>query len=587
MKNSFTKIATALLLVNMSLMWGCGPTPVIEPSYLPQDVKQSCTINSTDFNKWYASGTAAQNGFVLPANSVTFPHRNNCDFYLWSHQMFLWITSPVSSGQYKSGNTVLESPVFYTVSPAENGKRELIPHVPNTPLRVNSHISQNGPNKLPVIIDREGRLFEVENSNTNGKVMLLNNAGKQVELDHIETLENGLHTFIDKQGKEIQQPKALLKSKINTLRVVQEFKTNGKSIFLDAQGNTIDTEVGQATQDGLIDQHGSLVYYISMVNDVYAYFLTGGQQGVIDTTTFPTTEGARDSICAFARTHGTTLLDSNALAIELKTSWVETTNLPNLGSYITIDAVVPNYDKTNPNKWIPKGERTTKLALIGMHIVGSADKHPELIWATFEHRNNAPNASYTYLDSTGRTKTVPKDTGTHWLLSNNANADSVNHSHIGVSGDTLVGKNGYVIGASNTLRTKPWGTANNVVPNAEDVSAAASNSEIISLNNAINSLLVGNDIRKNYYLLGATWTKGGHGPNGLAYPANSMSLNDAIGTSQLANSTMETYFQFDTLYNQNGSCFRCHSNSSTQGLYPNDLSHIFAETKPLTTFKKK
>src|ERR1700748_2395038 len=83
---------------------------------LPQDVLQSCTVTPAMFDGWFASGKSQPNGLVLPANSVAFPHNNNCDFYQWSENMFLWLTSP-NAGQYGGSKTVLESPVFYDVLP--------------------------------------------------------------------------------------------------------------------------------------------------------------------------------------------------------------------------------------------------------------------------------------------------------------------------------------------------------------------------------------------------------------------------------------------------------------------------------------
>lgn len=589
MKKSKTIMIAALIVVT-GIVGGCGPQPVTKSSYLPQDVKQSCTLSQEEFNSWFNSGAAGENGSVMPVNSVTFVHNNNCNFYQWSMQMFLWITSPNSSSQHTTGNTVMETPVFYTVSPEDSTQqRILIPHVPGTLIRVMSHINQNGPNKLPVIIDKMGRMFEVESSKSNGKVIVLNKEGKQTEVHRIETDAMGAPVFMDKNGEAIQQPRALLKNKINAQRIVHEFKSAGKSVFLDSQGNIIDSEEGQATGDALMAQNGSLVYYITMVNDVYAYFLTGTKNNQMSGYQFPTTAGARDSICAIARANGVTLPDSNALAIELKTSWVEATSLSNASSYITIDALIPTYNTSNPAEWIPDGERVAKLALIGVHIVGSTDGHPEMVWATFEHKYNAPNASYTYIDSANQVKTVPQDTGTGWLLSANAVDTPVNVSHMTVSGDTINGNNGYRVGKSNTLRTKAWGVASSGAPNAENESPAASNSEVISINNTINTMLVGNDIRKNYLFIGATWTSGGAPPNGsnYIYPGDTIA-GVAIGTSQLANSTMETYFQFNSDYKSYGSCFGCHNNNN--GLEPDDLSHVFGAIQPLSSFlnnKKK
>ncbi len=588
-------ISTVLIasVASLSLLSNCGPvTPEVEKSNLPQNVLQSCTVSSTEFNSWFASGTASENGLVSPANSVTFPSNDNCDFYKWSQQMFLWITSPTTSGKYTNGNTVMESSVFYTVSPAEDGKRKFIPHQPGTPIRVMSHINQTGPNKLPIIIDRRGKRFEVEQATPGEKVMLKNGAGKLVQLHQIEMDAMGKPVFKDAAGKAITQAKPVLKSTLSTAQVVKEFKVGAKSLFLDANGNTVDTESAQATQDGLMAQNGSLVYYISMANDVYAYFRSGVYNNALNGAQFPTDSIQRDSILAYAKKMGwPTPPDPNALAIELKTSWVETKGLSNLGSYITMDAIIPVYDTTNPYKWIPKGERKAQLALIGMHIVGSVAGHPEMVWATFEHRNNTPNASYSYLDSSGNVQVQPADTGSGWLLCNNAANGPYDTSHIAAGtkelGDTLAGKNNFTISPSNTLRTKPWGVTEGTIPNQENPSAAASNSQIISINNAIYNMLPGKDIRKNYFLIGATWTFGGAAPNSSAYiyPTDTVA-GVAIGTSQLANSTMETYFQFGTTYTSYGSCFGCHSNYKVPSLNPDTLSHVFSDLLPLAPNQK-
>jgi hypothetical protein len=591
-----TVTAALVLAAGLSAQLGCGKKTTSSSgnitTRLPQDVLQSCTVSPQEFDTWFVDGKVSLNGAVSPANSVTFPHNDNCDFYKWSQQMFLWITSPASGAGYKGNKTVLESPVFYTVTPqGKDGKRTLVPHTPDTKLRVTSNIAQTGPDRLPVVVDKQGRLFEVVSSTAQGdKVMLKDAAGKNVELGGIKKQQHGQVLFLDKAGKTIQKPKPVLKSNADAgvqQNIAHEFRLGvNQSVFLDAKGNIIDTEVGQATQDALIAQTGSMVYYITMVNDVYAYFLTGVNENALNGSTFPTTAVALDSILQYAQLNGWPAPpDANALAMELKTSWVEVENLPNPESYITIEAIVPEYDKTNPAYWLPKGERTARLALVGMHVVGSVAGHPEMIWATFEHQKNAPNASYSYVDSNNIVKTVPADTGGGWLLNNNPLDTPVNITHMKVSGDTIKAVMPYGFTASNTQMTKPFGVAPNMTPNAEDVTPEVSNSKVISINNSIFNMLMGNDVRKNYYLIGATWTNGGNGPNGLAYPASSQSLNDAIGTSQLANSTMETYFQFGTQYNQNGSCFRCHSDNN--GLAPSDLSHVFEDIRSLPPMQKK
>ncbi len=553
---------------------------------LPQDVLQSCTISQSEFNSWFTTGQASENGQVIPANSVTFGHNNNCDFYKWSWQMFSWMVSPVSGNQYTSGNTVIESPLFYTVSAPDsvgtNVERILIPHEKGKVLQVMQSISQKGPNKLQMIRDKQGNMFEVQPHTPTVKPMLL--SGAQVHTVELDAA--GKPVFKDKAGKALINPKASIQNKVNPKSIVQEFKTtNGVSVFLSSAGKIVDSESGQATADALMAQNDSLVFYITMVNDVYAFYLSGVKNQLISGAEFPTTAQQRDSICAIARANGKTLPDSNALAIEIKSSWVEAVNLPNpVESYITIEAFVPTYNKSNPNSWMVNGQRKATLALLGMHVVGSVAGHPEMVWATFEHQRNAPNAAYQYLNAQKAVTTVPADNSGKWMLTSNPSDPKPNVSHIAVPKNTnnLTGKNGFAISASNTALVFPWGSQMNVSPNAEDGSSAASNSEVISINNGVFGWLVGNDVRKNYLLIGATWTNGGAAPNGVTYSAdtnNPKQAGDAIGTSLLANSTMETYFQTSAT-----TCFTCHS-GQTPGLLPSDLSHVYGELQPIPNFK--
>ncbi|RZJ53203.1 MAG: hypothetical protein EOO44_09295 [Flavobacterium sp.] len=587
MKKTNIKTLAMLMAALIIIFLGCKKKDLIAGSdsdyeYLPQDVKQSCTVSETEFNSWFKSGKATENGLVEPANSVTFPHNNNCDFYKWSEQMFLWITSP-SSGEYGNKGTIMESPVFYNVSPQDpvTKKRTLQAHKPNILLRATGSITQDGPNRLPVIIDKSGKMFEVEAQKSDEKVK--NEANKLIQVGSVKANANGLHTFFDTKGTIIKSPKPVIESKVNPSEIVQEFKVGKKSIFIDSNGKEVQSEQGQAGSDGvLMGENKSLVYYITMVNDVYAYFLTGVNEGKLNGNQFPTTASARDSILAYAKTKGWAAPpDPNALAMELKTSWVEVKNLPNPESYVKIKAIIPTYDKSNPNSWVVNGERTAELALVGMHVVGSVAGHPEMIWATFEHEKNSPNDAYTYVDKNNNVKKVPADTGKGWLFNANANdtTGAQNIQNMKVSGDSILIKDTSQV-SPTARRIMAWGVASNTVPNQEDKTPADSNSEIISINNAVRNMLVGNDVRKNYLLIGATWTFGGAGPNGNVYPYgavnDSVPHGDAIGTGQLSNSTMETYVQPSSTASTDStavSCFSCHNNNND--VKPGDLSHVF------------
>ncbi len=140
------------------------------------------------------------------------------------------------------------------------------------------------------------------------------------------------------------------------------------------------------------------------------------------------------------------------------------------------------------------------------------------------------------------------------------------------SGENIVSIAPNKISSSNSLLLYPFGVSD-LVPNPLVTSAAQSNSQVISSNLNIQKLLPGKDKRKNYILIGAEWTDGPY-PNHNSYPADT-SPNSAIGTSRLANSTMETTIQLGFGNDSaNAGCFNCHGgtlNPSTFG-----LSHIFS-----------
>jgi hypothetical protein len=344
------------------------------------------------------------------------------------------------------------------------------------------------------------------------------------------------------------------------------------SVFRRQKGP--ETNQGEADNSVLLSQHGSLVYYSIMVNDVYAYLLTGLKTGGIIPLPdmfgrvfphFPTTPGDLAQITGLARTKGATLADSNALAIVLKASWVEASTLKDPRHYIREKAIVPVYNKSNHDTWRLKGTRRTTLALVGLHVVGSMPNHPELIWATFEHYKNTPNAGYTYVNTSGSIVPMPRNTSGHWLFCADGASAPFNQEHMHMTGSDIGSNTPFHISASNTIRWKPFGNAADFFPGNEDPDVAYANTKIIAINNSVHRLLRKGDVRTNYNFIGATWTFDGSDGN----------LANGAGTKRLSNTTMETYQQgIDTLAS-GGTCFSCHTGDI------NHSSHIFANTQPL------
>jgi len=597
---------------------------------LPSNPQSSCTVSPQTFNSWFQSKTVAVNGIVNPADSVNFPTNNtNCDFYSWSMQMFLWLTSPAPS-TYGGGRFVFDSPIFYDVSPADsNGNRAYSQHQPGKFI-FSLRATKPGPDGLQLVFAADGRVLQVHprHLSATGKDLVLTSANKQVEAEQV-TVQDHKAQFLDKAGKPIPNVKLVFRKELVSSKFVpvQKFIMNGKPIFVDSSGNVIDTEEGQADGGVLLTQGSpstqrNLIYYTTVTNDVYAYFLTQTKQTLtpqkVINAQFPTKQTDLNNISQYF--NNKTFPDGNALAVEVKLSWVEASTIPNKSQYITMQASVPVYQANSGNtQWAQTGQtKNVELALVGIHVVGSVQGHPEMLWATFEHFANTPNAQYQYVASpSGATTTVNQNTAGTWLFAAN-NAGSPFNCMNQRAQPTPTPSNGTAnvnivlnapttpctapsqISASNTLRWKVFGAAYNQPPNSIDTTPV-SNSSIISVNNATQIPAVtsgrgqngaGPDIRDNYFMLGCTWTVGGQAPTssyGMQPSPTPSPTPNEVGTSVLANTTMETFEQGNSNSvggtNKNGlNCFDCHNNNMPPSYTPPKqlatvpISHIFCDS---------
>jgi hypothetical protein len=595
-------------------------------------------------------GGPGPNKPVDPANSIILNTNNNCNFYKWSEQMFLWLTSPASP-PYQGGR-VFDSNVFYQV----NGSTLMAQSpFPRPPLTFALRAAQVGPDGLPVIMDAAGHVREVVS------------APRTAGVAAVETGRNGRAEFRDANNQRVTvaprvtadmlpqrlgrltgllQPSSnraalsataqsqQIADALTAKRVLIKFSTATGPVFVEAgTGVIVNPGPGQAGGNGvLLSQQKSVIFYETLVNDVYAWYLTGRktQQGGIppyydgspaNYGFFPTTGGDLQAIESFAKAHGgtTPFPDGRALAVEIKLSWVDAKTLPNNAQgYITAEALVPTYDTSNSADWVPQPQlQPATVALVGAHFVGSAKGHPEMIWATFEHVRNTPLAQYQY-NSGGKTVTVPQNTSGNWVFSNST-ATSFNVQMATLCPDWSppsqptpecpTSLNGHIIAyaypnptksilpPTDVLRLKPWGVADNGVPNNEDKTPAASNTEIISIDTDIQAKLAAagasTDPRYNYLMIGSTWTFGGKQPSLLA-PNGAYANNAAnppspppynvVGTSMLFNSTMETFQQGGDGTSQTGfNCFSCHSDRTGDVTKPANtfVSHIFDGVSPL------
>lgn len=325
-------------------------------------------------------------------------------------------------------------------------------------------------------------------------------------------------------------------------------------------------ETGQAGGSGvLLSQGGSLVYYGIHVNDVYAYFLTGLAENQFDSPLqqFPTTSADLEKITDYVDRLGLPQLsDAPALTLELKTAWIDASTVGDASQFVTINASVPEYNRSRPSEWIATGDtELLELALVGMHVVGTVLGHPEMVWATFEHATNSPNNAYYYTNDQDTLTRVEFDSSGDWIFMPTNEPKPKSHD-APVKSDqngNIVGVSGGPIGSVPVYRENPWGSAHSVESSAEN------NTRIISINRSVIGQLVGEDVRQNYVFTGGLWTRKGKIPT-----QQKVTLD---GSLHLANTAMETYHQ-DT------HCFDCHA---TDAKHPHglDISHIFGDLQPL------
>jgi hypothetical protein len=580
---------TACVLALACTIAACNP-----PVEVPNDPQTlMCSLSASDLAAMFQSGTITKDGIVNAPNSLGFTGifddpPQNCPFYQWAEQAFLWVTSPAPSS-YGGQHRVFESPVFFDVSPPDiNGNRTLIPHAAGRIHTMAVRAAQAGPHHLPIVFSKAGIMLEIEEPPTapGGKQLILDRSGQPVEIQEIKPTSFGRPVFLDKNGRPITGAHPLFRTPHPTTTIVQRFIVGKSPVFLNVFGDIVLVETGQSDGGVLLTQGNSLVYYLVMVNDVYAYFRTGISDGQINAGSFPFNGSGMQSIKAFAAANNKSFPDSNAMAIEIKSSWVLASSLPDPADYFTITAAVPHYNKTT-TQWtpVPNVMDTVQLAMIGMHVVGNVQAHPEMIWSTFVHTGVAPDSTYTYLStaSSGST-TVTANTNGTWLLCASGAPPPYNQLRMTYDGATgnIVATSGNTIGPSNFITMKPWGAGADVGPSSIDGSPQNSNAEIISMNNSVLNALIAGDLRKNYIFRGATWTIGGNPPTPPpAFGPEGLSGNEA-GTSSLTNVTMETFQQGNTSIFTGTNCFTCHQNSNTQlPIADTGVSHIFSTLKPL------
>lgn len=283
-------------------------------------------------------------------------------------------------------------------------------------------------------------------------------------------------------------------------------------------------EISQAeTSNILIDAAGRPVYYIQMIDSTWYNFAVRNGYNVLanrlaapDKQNFPT---------------------AGPGAIELKTSW----RVAQVGNTVLITNAAQRFITLRANiapvtvsggKFVVDSANPVPavMALVGMHVVGTVPNHPEFIWATFEHVDNAPVCANTPAGTNNPA------TGQPWsFYTGNGNCKTsfgpCNKGQ-GVSPASLT--------PTPVCQLNAWGDTSATSPNAQNIQAI--NASVAAQLSGSRALL------RNYMLVGGQWTF----PGGLPAITQKGQPTNIRGSSKLANTSMESFTQLT-------SCFGCHN----------------------------
>lgn len=320
-----------------------------------------------------------------------------------------------------------------------------------------------------------------------------------------------------------------------------------------AKSNTPDLDlVHQAGSAGvLVDQQNRSVYYSQHVNKTFYDFVRKrffSQQpgGTFDPDLLASAVGSNDFFIPGA--------------MELKVSWkiVEAgTEVSTNKKVFTIPAEIYGL-KLVDGKIVVDTASThpATVALVGMHVVGVVEDHPEFIWATFEHQDNAPDLPAGL--TPGSNEPVSDTSWTFYAAKTPAGGSNQNPAGT----LSLNEKTQALDPAVNVFRRFAFGT----ITGGPSASVNVANIQQINAFTA-RKLEPSDSVWKNYIEVGAIWML----PNTLK-PDQFPSV-ELRGSTMLSNATMETYTQNEQ------QCFSCHNS------LPSFKSFVGSELKlPGTNF---
>ncbi len=234
-------------------------------------------------------------------------------------------------------------------------------------------------------------------------------------------------------------------------------------------------------------------------------------------------------------------------SMELKVSWKIVEDGQDASQFFTLDTSVYKLKKEN-GKIVINYEETekVKLAVVGFHIGGVVNEHPEMIWATFEHKDNAPNVPHKFTPET----VISKDDSTFYTGGTKYADCNVNVAN--TPNQKLDEKTQVLSPITQVCRQYEFGN-DPINPKERIKNMEINDNNIKKLNASVLASLASDDVWSNYHEVGAIW----FGAIDGLKPNMSLETDDILtGSLKLSNSTIETFTQTQSTENN---CFRCHN----------------------------
>lgn len=315
----------------------------------------------------------------------------------------------------------------------------------------------------------------------------------------------------------------------------------------------------QAGTDGIMtDQTGRPIYYSQYVDSVFENFV------VANRLTDPSVLEGFDANTNFP-----------VGAISLKASWTVVQPGEDTSDFFTMESeVFPLANRGGTIVIDQSRTDTVTLALVGFHIAGRVQDHPEMIWATFEHRDNAPSV-FTHEnvdDPIGLTDPVSDRDWTFYAAGTPRSECNVNMASS--PRRTLDEATQTIDPVTQVCREYRYGNMPGASGDTSAIQRLANQNDanVESLNRHVRGRLSPDDVWSNYMEVGAIWFTDGEAlapdqpldglcvtgslRDGRCVDENDSTTSRLIGSLRLSNATIETFTQSQsTMYN----CFRCHN----------------------------